>query len=567
MTRTLTSRSRLDTLRKEAKRWINALRAGEAQALQRLRKIHPAAPKEPGLRDIQHALALEYGQASWTALKEKLAEMAFASATADSRVDEFLVEACLHYGVKPGTGTWNHQYVDHPSRWDYAARILARHPSIATHSLYTAVVAGNLDEVKRRLATRPAAAAEKGGPMQWEPLFYLCFGRLPIAAVRKNSVEIARALLDAGANPDARLDKDMSLFPPLTAAIGGGEFAQPPHAQAFELADLLIERGADPWNPQALYNTALGSDDTIWPDFLYAQSAKRNETSKWTAFSPTWPETGIMDWLLSHAVGSNSVVRARWALARGANPATPHFYSKRNLHTEAVLNGFSEMAALLVEYGARPETLSGHDEFQAACLRGDRAAAQALAARHPEFLRFPAPLFKAAEQDRIDVATLLLDLGMSPDVTGHHNTRPLHRAAASDSVAVGKLLIERGAEIDPVETYQNGVPLGWSIYAGKGVLAETLARVSRHTPILVHMGNVARLRELFDADPALARETYNGASLLFYLPNDETRAVEVAELLLSYGVDRHARDAEGSTAAAHAEKLGFDVLADVLSRE
>jgi ankyrin repeat protein len=567
MTRTLTSRSRLDTLRKEAKRWIQALRAGDAQALQRLRKAHPTAPKDPGLRDIQHALAREYGEASWAALKEKLAELALAGKGVEARVDEFLVEACIHYGVRPGTEKWDRHYIDSPSRWDYAARILARHPSIASHSFLAAVVSGNLEEVKRRLAARPALATEKGGPAQWDPLFYVCYNRLPTKEARDNSVEIARALLDAGAGPDATLKGDLALFPALTGAIGGGEFGQPPHAQAVALAELLIERGADPWNPQALYNTALGSNDTVWPDFLYERSARRNETSKWTAASPDWPQTGIMDWLLSHAVTANSLLRARWTLERGANPSQPHFYSKRNLHTEARLNGFGEMAELLVQHGAKPENLAGHDEFQAAALRGDRATVQALAADHPEYLRFPAPLFKAAEQNRVDVATMLLDLGMSPDVTGHANTRPLHRAAANDSVEVGKLLIERGAEIDPVETYQNGVPLGWSIYAGKGALAETLARLSRHTRVLTRMGHLARLRELFAEDPSLALEMIDGGSLLFYLPDDEARAIEVAELLISHGADRLARNAEGSTPAEQAEKMGFDVLADLLGKE
>ena len=31
------------------------------------------APAEPGLRDVQHALAREHGAESWTALKDRLA--------------------------------------------------------------------------------------------------------------------------------------------------------------------------------------------------------------------------------------------------------------------------------------------------------------------------------------------------------------------------------------------------------------------------------------------------------------------------------------------------------------
>jgi hypothetical protein len=61
MSRTLTPDSSLETLKKEAKRWLKALRAGDAQARRRLIAATPAAPANPGLRDVQLALAREYG--------------------------------------------------------------------------------------------------------------------------------------------------------------------------------------------------------------------------------------------------------------------------------------------------------------------------------------------------------------------------------------------------------------------------------------------------------------------------------------------------------------------------
>jgi hypothetical protein len=53
MTRQLTARSNLETLRKEAKRWLKALRAQDSKALERLRRSYPGAPLQPGLRDVQ----------------------------------------------------------------------------------------------------------------------------------------------------------------------------------------------------------------------------------------------------------------------------------------------------------------------------------------------------------------------------------------------------------------------------------------------------------------------------------------------------------------------------------
>ncbi|HVQ14867.1 MAG TPA: hypothetical protein VMS40_14805, partial [Vicinamibacterales bacterium] len=121
MNRTLTARSSLENLRKEAKRWLNAIRTGDAPALKRLRKTLPHAPAQPGLRDVQHALAREYGLPNWAAFKTTLAEIALASSSRKKLVAEFLEHACNNWGILPG------------EPWPlYAARILARHPQIAS---------------------------------------------------------------------------------------------------------------------------------------------------------------------------------------------------------------------------------------------------------------------------------------------------------------------------------------------------------------------------------------------------------------------------------------------------
>jgi hypothetical protein len=57
MSRKLTARSTLETLKKEAKRWLKALQAGDPAARSRLLAATPASPAEPGLRDVQLALA------------------------------------------------------------------------------------------------------------------------------------------------------------------------------------------------------------------------------------------------------------------------------------------------------------------------------------------------------------------------------------------------------------------------------------------------------------------------------------------------------------------------------
>jgi hypothetical protein len=76
MPREISSATSLDNLKKEAKRWLNALRAGEADARARFARAHPGAPSAPGLRDVQHALAREHGLPDWNTLKAAVMQRA-----------------------------------------------------------------------------------------------------------------------------------------------------------------------------------------------------------------------------------------------------------------------------------------------------------------------------------------------------------------------------------------------------------------------------------------------------------------------------------------------------------
>jgi hypothetical protein len=58
----------MDNLRKEAKRWLKAIRANNPDARARFERAHPTAPATPVLRDVQHALAREHGYDSWIAM-------------------------------------------------------------------------------------------------------------------------------------------------------------------------------------------------------------------------------------------------------------------------------------------------------------------------------------------------------------------------------------------------------------------------------------------------------------------------------------------------------------------
>ncbi len=62
----------IESLKKEAKRWLSELRAGQPEAWAKLRRVLPDAPIVPHLREVQRALAAEHGHRGWIALQEQL---------------------------------------------------------------------------------------------------------------------------------------------------------------------------------------------------------------------------------------------------------------------------------------------------------------------------------------------------------------------------------------------------------------------------------------------------------------------------------------------------------------
>ena len=60
--------SSLEQIKKDAKRWLKALRENDPEARARFEAAYPGGPAKPGLRDVQHALARHRGHENWIAL-------------------------------------------------------------------------------------------------------------------------------------------------------------------------------------------------------------------------------------------------------------------------------------------------------------------------------------------------------------------------------------------------------------------------------------------------------------------------------------------------------------------
>jgi ankyrin repeat protein len=571
MVRQLTPQSSLDNLKREAKRWLHALRASDPTELRearaRLERSVPNARTEPRLRDVQLALAREHGFAGWAALKAHLASATERAAGHADRVASFIANACPDHHVRGKPA--------HVRAWHTARRLLERHPEIARDSFYTAIACGDLARVEQELTARPALAKEPGGPKEWEPLLYLCFSRAPVAEASESAVAIARLLLDHGADPNAYFKAGGSRYTPMVGAVGEGEEDRPPHRERDALARLLLERGANLYDNQVLYNTGFHGQVLWFLELNYEFAVKRGREADWA--DPEWQMMGMggygtgAGWMLTVAVRNRDLQLAEWVLAHGATPnagpARGERLSRRSLYEDAIRAGLPEMAELFVRYGAVPsgEPLGAVEEYTAACLRLDTDKARAMVASNPDLLRAPQPMLAAANRDLADVVRFLLDLGVSPDVQNAEGERGLHMAAYANSLRVARLLLERGAEVDPVESNWSNTPLGAAVYSHHAEMIDLIGRVSRDIWELVYVGNVERVRAVLRERPELAKTSSGGHTPLMWLPpDDELRALEIAKLLIAHGADPSLRNKEGETAADRARRLGMIEVASYL---
>ncbi|MGH9381771.1 MAG: ankyrin repeat domain-containing protein [Thermoanaerobaculia bacterium] len=494
-----------------------------------------------------------------------LTERGAGARTADDRrradrVVSFLQAACWGNDV--------HGKRAHRMHGRAAQRLLAHDPWIARDGLYTAVVCGECDEVARILAARPEAARQRGGARGWTPILYLAYTRFTHASTIENALSIARLLLDHGADPNDFLMAGDARYTVLVGVAGEGEQDAPRQPYAAALFQLLLERGAEPFDIQVLYNTHFSGDVLWWLELVYEHTIDTPRGAAWRD-----PEWGMFDmgaygsgarFLLEIAIKRRDAGLAAWLLARGANPnaapARDRRFPKGSLYQLAVLEDLPEIAELLARHGApHAAPVPGEPErFLHACLRLDGDEARWLLRAHPDYLRSPAAMFEAARRDRPDVLALLLDLGFALEIGDHTGKRALHEAAWANALRAAAFLIERGAQIDPRESTYGGTPMSWASHGDHAAILELLAPLSRDVWALCANGYVDRLHELLAEDPRLALAvTADGRTPLWWLPDDEAAALQAVELLVATGADPAAKSADGRTAADAARDRGM----------
>ena len=500
--RGLPGNANLEQLRNGAKSFQRAVRAGDAGAAEVVREFHPrlsdAQPGSPELNgftraDAQLVVARSFNFPSWPRLKaylETVAEYARAPHTqplggpiadAGELADEFLRLACLNFGE------------DDAARRQPAAVLLRENPGLATASVYTAAAVGDAQAVRSFLDRDPPLANAEGGPFAWVPLLYVAYGRVGDQPLGPGAVEVARTLLDAGADPNAGYLWE-GLSPPFTALTGAlaSNDEVPPRHGDLALARLLLERGADPNDSQAIYNEGDAGDDE-WIELMLEFGLGTGDGGPWRRLlAPALesPREMAQD-ALKAAAGKGFAHRARLLLDRGVDPngyGTSHrVYHGRSALEEAALHGYPEIVAMLDRAGARND-LDDTDVFVCAATAGDRTAAERMLHSDPGLRerareRRPEQVVRAAAGNRLGAVTLLIELGFDVNVLDRASplhVTALHQAAMHGNIEMIRLLVEHGADPDIRDSGYDATPAGWAEHFGM-TEAEAYLR-ARETP-------------------------------------------------------------------------------------
>ncbi|HTV01961.1 MAG TPA: ankyrin repeat domain-containing protein [Luteitalea sp.] len=468
MPRSLPDRPDLDHLKHQAKALLRDIKARDAEALGRLATL-PAFAAGPltderladvALHDAQSIVAREYGQPSWQALRDEVQARTLSFETA---VEEFV--RCATGGARPR-----------------AERILAWHPAVAGATLHTALVLGDVDAVRTKLAADPGLATRPGGPQDWEPLLYVCHTSMADRDRDVGFVEIARALLTAGANPNAEYHWNWHPELPRTALWGALCVVR-----SLALAETLLAAGANPTDGVCAHITGGGGNLPALE--LLAQHGLRPDGIPGgvppLVYMMTWGTIAAGPvWLLDHGADPNlawgdegeaplHVAARRWdvpmveqLLAHGADPLRPRA-DGRTAHALAEMHGNRDVAAALAAVGAGA-TLSPVDRFVAACARADRAEADALLAADPSLRDALQPahhllLHRPAETGDARVLETMVACGFDKDVRDRDRVTPLHRAAMGGHPEATRVLIDAGADLHALDGMFAAPPLVWAV--------------------------------------------------------------------------------------------------------
>ena len=353
-----------------------------------------------------------------------------------------------------------------------AEGLLRTHPELRASDIHTAAVLGDDSAVRRLLDGDAASATVTSPPYGANALTHLAMSKyLRFEPARTPAfLRAATALLDAGADPNTGFWTSGAHPEHETPLYGAAGVA---HNEA--LTRLLLERGADPNDVEAVYHSPETDDNGAMKALV--------ETGRVTR-----EHLGLMlirkhDW--------HDYEGAKYLLERLADPNDHRWHDRIAIHHAVARNNSIEMIELLLDHGADPTVrqdgvtaieraarrgrgdllelfrergfgieLHGVDRLIGACARDDAATIRDVREREPDLVREllaqgPRLLAEFASTWNTAGVGHLLDLGVPVNALydgdgyfdiAQHSTA-LHVAAWQSRPDLVRLLVQRGADV------------------------------------------------------------------------------------------------------------------------
>jgi ankyrin repeat protein len=438
----------LDQARRRAKELLRPARAGDPDALARMRD-----DRAPRLADAQRAVAADLGFPSWPAL---VAEAETSGGDRDERRAR-LVSAALN------------------GRDDVAERLLAGDPELARAGLDVALVLGDEGAVAAALDRDPGLVRrDLPGPGR-KPLSCACHSVFlrPSSPRAPGVRRVVELLLAGGADPNEVHHNEYGAMSVLYGAAGV--------AHDLDTTRLLLDRGANPDDGESVYH-AVEADDTACLELLLERGATVRGTN---ALGNAIGDPAKVRILLENGDLRPSDPELRDSLLYARDPAVAELLIEHGAALDArdrdALTPYSRaarfrdesMMRLLEAAGASTE-LDPSAEWIGAIVRDDLERAERVRAEHPGLPLRDAdaeelPRWASAGDD--EVVTRLLDAGVPIHARGVDDGTALHYAGMWGRASTVELLLARGAEVDLMGGPREhpGTALAWTAWGSRAL--------------------------------------------------------------------------------------------------